>query len=106
VSKKKNEEKSKSYVEVIKRRNNGQQESKKNNRDTYSTRPTTFRKQRRFNDDKEIHKREYHDQTRNKLRRTTQQRRSFTLGTQIYFMFIVFIVLTLDIRLQIARLMK
>jgi chromosome segregation ATPase len=44
VSEKKNEEKSKSYAEVLKGRNHGQQESKKNNIDTYSTRPTTFRK--------------------------------------------------------------
>ena len=41
---KKNEENSKSYVEILKERNHGQQESKKNeyNRDTSSTIPTTF----------------------------------------------------------------
>jgi hypothetical protein len=77
---KKNEEKSKSYAEVLKGRNHGQQESKKNeyNRDTSSTRPTTFRKQRSFNHDEEIHRREDHDQPRQEFRRTTQQRRSFT----------------------------
>jgi hypothetical protein len=56
VPEKKNEENSKSYAEVLKGRNNGQQESKKNNRDTYSTRPTTFKNQRIFNHDEEIHK--------------------------------------------------
>jgi hypothetical protein len=40
-----NEEKGKSYAEVLKGRNHGKQESKKNeyNRDTYSTRPSTFK---------------------------------------------------------------
>jgi hypothetical protein len=42
----KNEEKRKSYEEVIKGRNHGQQESKKNeyNRNASSTRPSTFKK--------------------------------------------------------------
>jgi hypothetical protein len=43
---KRNEEKSKSYVEVIKGRNHGQQESNMNeyNINTYSNRPTTFKR--------------------------------------------------------------
>jgi hypothetical protein len=63
---KKDEEMSKSYEKGIKGRNHGQQESKKNeyNRDASSTRPTTFMKQRRFNDDEQIHRREDHDQPR------------------------------------------
>jgi hypothetical protein len=62
----KNEEKRKSYAEVLKGRNHGQQESKKNeyNRDIYSTRPSTFKKQRSFNHDEGINKREDHDQPR------------------------------------------
>jgi hypothetical protein len=42
-----NEEKGKSYSEVLKGRNHGQQESKKNdcNRDKSSIRPSTFKKQ-------------------------------------------------------------
>jgi hypothetical protein len=41
----KNEEKRKSYAEVLKGRNHGQEESNKSeyNRDTYSTRPSTFK---------------------------------------------------------------
>jgi hypothetical protein len=67
---KKNEEKSKSYAEVLKGRNHGQPESKKNDRDTSSRRPSTFKPQRSFNHD--------HDQPRQEFRRTTPQRRSFT----------------------------
>jgi hypothetical protein len=77
---KKNEEETKSCVEVLKERTHGQQESKKKeyNRDSYSTITTAFRKQRSLNHDEDIHKREYHDQPRKKFRRTTQQRISFT----------------------------
>jgi hypothetical protein len=42
---KKNEEKSKSYAEVLKGRNHGHPKSKKNNRDTSSGRPSTFHPQ-------------------------------------------------------------
>jgi hypothetical protein len=38
---KKNEQKSKSYAEVLKGRNHGQPESKKNDKDTSSRRPST-----------------------------------------------------------------
>jgi hypothetical protein len=76
----KNEEKGKSYVEVLKGRNHGQQESKKNeyNRDTSSRRPSTFKQQRSFNHDEGINIREDHDQPRHEFRRTAPQRRSFT----------------------------
>ena len=47
----KNEEKRKSYVEVLKVRNHGQQESKKTNKDTSSKRPSMFKPQRGFNHD-------------------------------------------------------
>jgi hypothetical protein len=67
---KKNEENRKSYAEVLKRRNHGQPESKKNIEDTSSRRPFMFKPQRTFNHD--------HDQLRQKLKRTTPQRRSFT----------------------------
>jgi hypothetical protein len=77
---KKNEEKSKSYEKLLQGRNHGQQESKKNeyNRYTSSKRPTTFRKQRGFNHDEEIHRREDHDQPRKEFIRIRQKRRSFT----------------------------
>jgi hypothetical protein len=68
---KKNEEKSKSYAEVLKGRNHGQPESKKTNKDTSLGRPSMFKTQRSFN--------HYHDQSRNKFRRTTPQIISFTL---------------------------
>jgi chromosome segregation ATPase len=76
----KNEEKGKSYAEVLKGRNHGQQESKKNeyNRDTYSIIPSTFKQQRSFNHDEGINRREDHDQPRHEFRRTAPQRRSFT----------------------------
>jgi chromosome segregation ATPase len=67
---KKNEENRKSYAEVLKGRNHGQLESKKNIEDTSSRRPFMFKPQRSFNHD--------HDQSRQKFRRTTPQRRSFT----------------------------
>jgi hypothetical protein len=75
---KKNEEKSKSYAEVLKGRNHGQPESKKNDRDTSSRRPSTFKPQRSFNQNEGINRREDHDQPRQEFRRTTPQRRSFT----------------------------
>jgi hypothetical protein len=95
---KKNEENRKSYAEVLNGRNHGQPESKKTIEDTSSRRPFMFKPQRRFNHD--------HDQSRKKFRRTTPQRRSFTPRYEIYFMVIVFIVLILDIRLEIARIIK
>jgi chromosome segregation ATPase len=67
---KKNEENRKSYVEVLKGMNHGQPESKKTNKDTSSRRPSMFKPQRSFNHD--------HDQSRQKFRRNTPQRRSFT----------------------------
>jgi hypothetical protein len=67
---KKNEENRKSFSEVLKGRNHGQPESKKTIEDTSSRRPSMFKKQRSFNHD--------HDQSRQKIRRTTPQRRSFT----------------------------
>jgi hypothetical protein len=67
---KKNEENRKSYAEVLKGRNHGQPESKKTIEDTSSRRPSMFKPQRSFNHD--------HDQSRQKFRRTTPQRRSFT----------------------------
>jgi hypothetical protein len=67
---KKNEENIKSYAEVLKGRNHGQPESKKTIEDTYSRRTSLFKPQRSFNHD--------HDQSRQKFRRTTPQRRSFT----------------------------
>jgi septal ring factor EnvC (AmiA/AmiB activator) len=67
---KKNEENRKSYAEVIKGRNHGQPKSKKTIKDTSSRGPSMFKTQRSFNHD--------HDQSRQKFRRTTPQRRSFT----------------------------
>jgi hypothetical protein len=66
----KNEENRKSYAKVLKGRNHGQPESKKTNEDTSSRRPSMFKPQRSFNHD--------HDQSRQKFRRTTPQRISFT----------------------------
>ena len=64
--KRNNEEKGKSYVEVLKGRNHCQQESKKNeyNRDTSSRRPSTFKQQRNFKHDEGINRREDHDHPR------------------------------------------
>jgi chromosome segregation ATPase len=67
---KKNEENRKSYEEVIKGRNHGQPKSKKTIKDTYSRGPSMLKPQRSFNHD--------HDQSRQKFRRTTPHRRSFT----------------------------
>jgi hypothetical protein len=66
----KNEENRKSYVEVLKGRNHGQPEYNKTIEDTSSRRPSMFKPQRSINHD--------HDQSRNKFRRTTPQRTSFT----------------------------
>jgi hypothetical protein len=68
---KNNEESRKSYAEVIKGRNHGQPKFKKTIEDTSSRIPSMFKPQIRFNHD--------HDQSRKKFRRTTPQRRSFTL---------------------------
>jgi hypothetical protein len=67
---KKNEEKRKSYAEVLKGRNHGQPKSNKTIKDTSSRRPSMFKPQRSFNHD--------HCQSRQKFRRITPQRRSFT----------------------------
>jgi hypothetical protein len=67
---KKNEENRKIYVEVLKGRNHGQPESKKTIEYTSSRRPSMFKPQRSFNHD--------HDHSRQKFKRTTPQRRSFT----------------------------
>jgi hypothetical protein len=95
---KKNEENRKSYAEVLKGRNHGQLESNKTNKYTSSRRPSMFKPQRSFNHD--------HDQSRKKFKRTIPQRRYSLPGMQISFMVIVFIVLNLDIRLQIAGIIK
>jgi hypothetical protein len=58
---KKNEEKSKSYAEVLNGRNHGQPESKKTDKDTSSRRPSTFKPQRSFN----------HDHPRKEFNKTT-----------------------------------
>jgi hypothetical protein len=50
-----------------------------------------FKTHKRFNHD--------HDQSRKKFRRTMPQKDHSLPGMQIYFILIVFIVLTLDIRL-------
>jgi hypothetical protein len=63
LPKKKNEETSKIYEEVLKGRNHGQPESKKSDRDTYSRIPSTFSPKKGFNHD--------HDQPRKEFRRTT-----------------------------------
>jgi hypothetical protein len=67
---KKNGENINIYVEVLKEKNHGKPKSKKTIEDTSSRRPSMFNPQRKFNHD--------HDQSRNKLRRTTPKRRSFT----------------------------
>jgi hypothetical protein len=95
---KKNEENIKSYAEVLKGRNHGQPESKKTIEDTSSSIPSMLRPQKIFNHD--------HDQSKKKFRRTMPQRRSFTRRYEFFFMVIVFIVLTLDVRLQIAVIIK
>jgi hypothetical protein len=66
----KNEEKIKSYVEILKGRNHGQPKSKKTNKGTSSRIPSMFKPQRSLNRD--------HDQSRQNFRSTTPQRRSFT----------------------------
>jgi hypothetical protein len=66
----KNEENRKSYAKVLKGRNHGQPECKKTNKYTSSRTPSMFKPQRIFNHD--------HDQSMQKFRRTTPQRRSFT----------------------------
>ena len=93
---KKNEENRKSYAEVLKGRNHGQPEYKKTIEDTYSRRPFMFKPKISFN----------HDQSRNKFRRTTPQRISFTPRYENFFSIHCFIILILDIRLQIARIEK
>jgi hypothetical protein len=67
---KNNEENRNSYVEVLKGMNHGQPKSKKTIKDTSSRGSSMFKPQRSFNHD--------HDQSRQKFRRTTPKRRSFT----------------------------
>jgi hypothetical protein len=74
---KKNEEKRKSYAEVLKGRNHVQPESKKTNKYTSSRIPSMFKTQRSFNHD--------HDQSRQEFIRTTPQRRSFTPRNVSFF---------------------
>ena len=81
---KKNEENRKSYAEVLKGNNHGQ--------------PSNFKTQRSFNHD--------HDQSRQKFRRTTPQRRSFTPRYENLFYGHYFFVLILNIRLQIVGIIK
>jgi hypothetical protein len=95
---KKNEENRNSYAEVLKGRNHGQPESKKTVEDTSSRRPSMFKPKIRFNHD--------HDQSRQKFIRTTPKRRSFTPRYANFFDGHFFIVLILDIRLQIAGIIK
>jgi hypothetical protein len=87
LSERKNEEKRKSYAEVIKRRNHGNQESKNNeyNRDTSSKRPSTFKQKIICNHDEGINRREDHDQPRKEFRRTTPQRTTFTPRYENFF---------------------
>jgi hypothetical protein len=51
LSERSDEEKPKTYVEVIKGRNHGQLETKKINKDTSSRRPSKFKPQRSINRD-------------------------------------------------------
>jgi hypothetical protein len=95
----KNEEKDKSYAEVIKGpiKKEECEPSKKNipemkktqeedyKRDGYQRRPSTFRYQRSFNHCEGNNIREDHDQPRHEFRRTTSQRRSFTPRYQSLF---------------------
>jgi hypothetical protein len=74
-SEEKNKEKSNSYAEVLKGGNHG----------TSSARPTTFKQQRTFKHDEEIHKRKYHDQARDKFKSATQQGRSSTPMYENFF---------------------
>jgi len=69
------EEKNNSYAEVLKGGNHG----------TSSARPTTFKQQRTFKHDEEIHKRKYHDQARHKFKSATQQGRSSTPMYENFF---------------------
>jgi hypothetical protein len=94
----KNEENRRSCVEVLKGRNHGQPKYKKTIEDTSSRRASMFKPQRIFNHD--------HDQSRHKFKRTTPKRISFTPSYANLFYGHFFIVLILDIRLQIAGIIK
>jgi hypothetical protein len=82
---KKNEEKGKSYAELLKRKNHGQAKWKKNYRETYSIRPPMFKQQGSFNFDEGNSRREDRDKMRHEFRRTAQQRISFTPMYEIFF---------------------
>jgi chromosome segregation ATPase len=98
LQEKKNEENRKSYAEILKGRNHGQPESKKTIENTSSRIPSMFKPQKtsimimisqRKNSEGLRHKEDHS-----------------LPGMKIYFMVIIFIVLTLDIRLQIAGIIK
>jgi hypothetical protein len=95
---KKNEENTKSYTEVLKGRNHGQPESKKTIEDTSSRIPFMFKPQRIFNHD--------HDQSRKNSEGLHHKEDHSLPSMQISFMVSVSVVLILDIRLQIARIIK
>jgi chromosome segregation ATPase len=95
---KKNEENKKSYVEVLKGRNHGQPKSKKTIKDMSSRKPFMFKPQKDsivimigqgINSEGLCHKEDHS-----------------LPSMQISFMVIVFIILILDIRLQIAWIIK
>jgi hypothetical protein len=95
----KNEEKAKSYGEVIRGpiKKEECEPSKENipemdktqeenhRRDGYPRRPSTSMYQRRLNQYEGNNRREYHDQQRHELKMTASQRRTFTPTHQIFF---------------------
>jgi hypothetical protein len=102
-----NEENLNAYVEVIKGSMKKEEckplkkntpEVQKTQEEDYRRRSSMIKPQRSFNND--------HDRPRMEFRRTTPQKRSFTSRYVSIFYGHFFIVLTLDIRLQIAGLMK
>jgi hypothetical protein len=95
---KKNEENRKSYAEVLKGRNHGQPEYKKTIEDTSSRIPSMFKPQK-ASIMIMISQRKNLEGLRHKEDHSLP-------GMKIDFMVIVFIVLTLDIRLQIAGIIK
>jgi hypothetical protein len=62
-------------------------------------RPSTSRHQRSFNHCEGNNKREDHDQLRHEFKRTTSQRGSLASRYQSFFLVIVLLVITLDIKL-------
>jgi hypothetical protein len=94
---KKNEENRKSYEEVLKGRNRGQSESKKIIEDLQEDHPCSSHKEASIMI--MINQGKNSEGLRQKEDHSLQ-------GMQIYLMVIVFIVLTLDIRLLIADIIK